>query len=116
MAGWAVARLLRDLRDGKVVFALEASSDPIVCRNRSGPVVGFGAPAQPALFLTESGEFPDMALAAMYRLGDVVFDDPGHHAEPAYRRVLVRDGNEAGNLGVKEAFEKGMKWTGLERT
>jgi hypothetical protein len=121
MAGWAIAQLQRDQRDGKAVFTLQTMQD--AC-GITGPTVGDGDRGHNrhnvGPFLPRSGKFGragfNMALESMFRLGDVLFDDPDHHGEPAYRRVLVRAGNEAGNLGVKEAFEKGMEWTGLERT
>src|SRR5262249_16082166 len=57
----------------------------------------------------------DNAAETMFELGDTVFNDREHHGEPHYRAVMVRAGFDAGSLGVKEAFEKGLVWAKLER-
>jgi len=57
----------------------------------------------------------ERAAHAMFSFGDTAFNDPDHHGEPHYRAVMVRAGYESGNLGVKEAFEKGITWAGLKR-
>lgn len=55
------------------------------------------------------------AVETMFSFGDNSFNDREHHGEPHYRAVMVRAGFDAGNLGVKEAFEKGLTWSGLKR-
>jgi hypothetical protein len=49
------------------------------------------------------------------KLGDTLFNDPAHHGEPRFKAVMARAEIDAGNLGVKEAFEKGLTWSGLKR-
>src|SRR5262249_19846695 len=49
----------------------------------------------------------ERAAHAMFSFGDTASNDRDHHGEPHYRAVMVRGGYDAGNLGVKEAFEKG---------
>jgi hypothetical protein len=43
------------------------------------------------------------------------FNSPEHHGEPHVRAVMERAGYEAGQLVVKQAFEKGPSWAKLKR-
>jgi hypothetical protein len=53
------------------------------------------------------------AAKTMFSRGDTRFNDPGHHGQPEFRAAMVRAGYESGDLDVKAAFDKGLKWAGL---
>jgi hypothetical protein len=57
----------------------------------------------------------ETAVSTMFNLGDTLFTDRAHHGEPQFRAAMVRSGYDARELGLKEAFEKGMQWAGLKR-
>jgi len=52
-----------------------------------------------------------MRAALLPELGDV---DPSHHGEPQFRAAMVRAGQDAHDLPMQAAFEKGAKLVGLK--
>src|SRR5262249_9196890 len=87
MAGWAIAQYHRD-RDALKGASLEKEAVSMQV---------------------------ERAVHTMLSFGETSFNNRDHHGGPTLRAAKVRAGFEGGNLGVKEAFEKGTVWTNLKR-
>jgi hypothetical protein len=66
-----------------------------------------------ALFGNQEKSFEN-AVRLMFSLGDTQFNNPKHHGEPQFRAAMVRAGQDAHDLPLQAAFEKGAKLVGLK--
>lgn len=66
-----------------------------------------------ALFGDKEESFEN-AVRLMFSIGDTAFDDPKHHGEPQFRAAMVQAGQDAHDLPMQAAFEKGAKLVGLK--
>ena len=65
-----------------------------------------------ALFGDKEKSFEN-AVRLTFSLGDTLFNDPRHHGEPQFRAAMVLAGQDARDLPMQAAFEKGKKLVGL---
>jgi len=65
-----------------------------------------------ALFGDKEKSFEN-AVRLVFSMGDTAFDDPRHHGEPEFRAAMVQAGQDARDLPVAAAYEKGRKLLGL---
>jgi hypothetical protein len=65
-----------------------------------------------ALFGDKEKSFEN-AVRLTFSLGDTLFNDPRHHGEPQFRAAMLLAGQDARDLPMQAAFEKGKKLVGL---
>ena len=68
---------------------------------------------EPLRALKDRQVYVEAAVKALFERGDYLFNDHSHHGEPDFRAAMVRAGYESGKLDVKEAFDRGKMFAGL---